>query len=136
MVTAAVTRCLLSELFRRVADDRDTFLPAAVAWAFLFVLVFDELGLSVGMAAFLAGVSLAQLPYGTGLRDRITPLTNLFTLVVRLGRTAARGGGAVRVLARGRHRRRVGPFGDCDPGLPDLLDTWRLGLERYYLRRH
>jgi len=80
VVTVAVTRYLLPELFRRVADDKDTFFLAAVAWAFLFVLVFDELGLSIEMGAFLAGVSLAQLPYSTELRDRITPLTNLFIL--------------------------------------------------------
>jgi Kef-type K+ transport system membrane component KefB len=80
-VTAAATRYLLPKLFRRIADNKDAFFLVAVAWAFLFVLVFDELGLSIEMGAFLAGVSLAQLPYSTELRDRISPLTNLFILI-------------------------------------------------------
>jgi Kef-type K+ transport system membrane component KefB len=80
-VTAAATRYLLPELFRRIADNKDAFFLVAVAWAFLFILVFDELGLSIEMGAFLAGVSLAQLPYSTELRDRISPLTNLFILI-------------------------------------------------------
>jgi len=80
-VTVAATRHLLPELFRRIADDRDAFFLVAVAFAFLFVLVFDELGLSIEMGAFLAGVSLAQLPYSTELRDRVSPLTNLFVLI-------------------------------------------------------
>jgi Kef-type K+ transport system membrane component KefB len=81
VITVAATRHLLPELFRRIADDKDAFFLVAVAWAFLFVLVFDELGLSIEMGAFLAGVSLAQLPYSTELRDRISPLTNLFILI-------------------------------------------------------
>jgi len=81
VITVAATRHLLPELFRRIADDKDAFFLVAVAWAFLFILVFGELGLSVEMGAFLAGVSLAQLPYSTELRDRISPLTNLFILI-------------------------------------------------------
>jgi hypothetical protein len=81
VITVAATRHLLPELFRRIADDKDAFFLVAVAWAFLFILVFDALGLSIEMGAFLAGVSLAQLPYSTELRDRISPLTNLFILI-------------------------------------------------------
>jgi Kef-type K+ transport system membrane component KefB len=81
LITAAATRYLLPEMFRRIADNKDAFFLVAVAWAFLFVLVFDELDLSIEMGAFLAGVSLAQLPYSTELRDRISPLTNLFILI-------------------------------------------------------
>jgi Kef-type K+ transport system membrane component KefB len=81
VITVAATRHLLPELFRGIADDKDAFFLVAVAWAFLFILVFDELGLSIEIGAFLAGVSLAQLPYSTELRDRISPLTNLFVLI-------------------------------------------------------
>jgi Kef-type K+ transport system membrane component KefB len=81
VITVVAMRYLLPELFRRVAHDRDAFFLVAVAWAFLFILGFDELGLSIEMGAFLAGVSLAQLPYSTELRDRISPLSDLFILV-------------------------------------------------------
>lgn len=37
--------------------------------------------LSIEMGAFLAGVSIAQLPYSKELQDRVNPLTDLFVMV-------------------------------------------------------
>jgi len=75
------SRYLLPRVFRRIADDKDVFFLVTISWAFLFVLVADELDLSIEMGAFLAGVSIAQLPYSKELQDRINPLTDLFILV-------------------------------------------------------
>ncbi|MCU4754204.1 cation:proton antiporter [Halobacteria archaeon AArc-curdl1] len=78
----ASSRYLLPRMFRRVANDKDVFLVIAIAWAFLFIAVagsqFDG-GIEIG--AFLAGLSLAQLPYSKELEDRITPITDFFILV-------------------------------------------------------
>lgn len=81
LVAAAASRYLLPEIFRRVADNKDVFFLVAVAWAFLFVLVSVTFELSIEMGAFLAGLSIAQLPYSTELQDRINPLTDLFMLI-------------------------------------------------------
>ncbi|WP_255167619.1 cation:proton antiporter [Natrononativus amylolyticus] len=76
------SRYVLPRLFRQVADNKDVFLIIAIAWAFLFIAVaesqFDG-GIEIG--AFLAGISLAQLPYSKELEDRITPITDFFILV-------------------------------------------------------
>ena len=77
----ASSRYLLPGLFRRIADDKDVFLVVAIAWAFLFIAVSEQFDLSVEVGAFLAGISLAQLPYSTELEDRITPITDFFILV-------------------------------------------------------
>ncbi|AGB39227.1 cation:proton antiporter [Natronococcus occultus] len=78
----ASSKYLLPRLFRRVADNKDVFLIVAIAWAFLFIAAaesqFDG-GIEIG--AFLAGLSLAQLPYSKELEDRITPITDFFILV-------------------------------------------------------
>ncbi|MFP8888748.1 cation:proton antiporter [Natrialbaceae archaeon A-CW2] len=78
----ASSRYLLPRIFRRVASNKDVFLVIAIAWAFLFIAVagtqFDG-GIEIG--AFLAGISLAQLPYSKELEDRITPITDFFILV-------------------------------------------------------
>ncbi|MDY6774483.1 MAG: cation:proton antiporter [Halobacteria archaeon] len=81
VASMASSRYLLPGVFRRVADDKEVFLVVSIGWAFLFILVSLRLGLSVEIGAFLAGVSIAQLPYSTELQDRITPLTDLFILV-------------------------------------------------------
>lgn len=75
------SRYLLPRLFRRIADNKDVFLIVAIGWAFLFIAIAEGFDLSVEVGAFLAGISLAQLPYSKELEDRITPITDFFILV-------------------------------------------------------
>ena len=75
------SRYILPQIFRRIADDKDIFLIIAIAWAFLFIAIAEGFDLSVEVGAFLAGLSLAQLPYSKELEDRITPITDFFILV-------------------------------------------------------
>ena len=77
----ASSRYLLPRLFSRIADNKDVFFLVAIAWAFLFIVISEELGLSLEVGAFLAGMSIAQLPYSTELEDRIGPITDFFILV-------------------------------------------------------
>ncbi len=94
-ITAAAigaSQYLLPPLFRRIADNKEVFFLIAISWAFLFVLVSDEINLilsplgieaylSIEMGAFLAGLAIAQLPYSKELQDRVNPLTDLFVMV-------------------------------------------------------
>ncbi|AXR82263.1 cation:proton antiporter [Natrarchaeobaculum sulfurireducens] len=75
------SRYLLPRIFRRIADNKDVFLIVAIAWAFFFIAIAEGFDLSVEVGAFLAGISLAQLPYSKELEDRITPITDFFILV-------------------------------------------------------
>ena len=75
------SRYLLPRVFRRIADNKDVFFIVAVAWAFLFISISEQLNLSVEVGAFLAGISLAQLPYSTELEERIAPITDFFILI-------------------------------------------------------
>ncbi|MEM4781696.1 MAG: cation:proton antiporter, partial [Halalkalicoccus sp.] len=77
----ASSRYLLPKLFREIADNKDVFFVVALAWAFLFISVSEALDLSVEVGAFLAGISLAQLPYSKELEERIGPITDFFILV-------------------------------------------------------
>ncbi|OIB59142.1 cation:proton antiporter [Natrialba sp. SSL1] len=77
----ASSRYLLPRLFRRIADNKDVFLIVAIAWAFLFIAISEYFDLSLEVGAFLAGISIAQLPYSKELEDRITPITDFFILV-------------------------------------------------------
>lgn len=81
LIAFASSRYLLPRLFRRIADNKDVFFLVAIAWAFLFILISEELNLSLEVGAFLAGMSIAQLPYSTELEDRVGPITDFFILV-------------------------------------------------------
>ncbi len=81
LIALASSRYLLPRLFRRIADNKDVFFLVAISWAFLFILISEELNLSLEVGAFLAGMSIAQLPYSTELEDRIGPITDFFILV-------------------------------------------------------
>ncbi|RQG91546.1 potassium transporter Kef [Natrarchaeobius halalkaliphilus] len=81
LFSIASSRYLLPRVFRRIADNKDVFLIVAIAWAFFFIAIAEGFDLSVEVGAFLAGISLAQLPYSKELEDRITPITDFFILV-------------------------------------------------------
>ncbi len=81
LFSLASSRYLLPRIFRPIADNKDVFLIVAIAWAFLFIAIAEGFELSVEVGAFLAGISLAQLPYSKELEDRITPITDFFILV-------------------------------------------------------
>ena len=75
------SRYVLPPIFRQIAGDTQLFFLISISWAFLFLYVSQELGLSIEMGAFLAGIAIAQMPYSNELQARVGPLTDLFILV-------------------------------------------------------
>lgn len=81
VVSYLSARYLLPSLFRAVADDRRAFFIVGIAWAFVFILGTEQLNLSLEVGAFLAGLSLAQVPYTSELTERVRPITDFFMVV-------------------------------------------------------
>jgi Kef-type K+ transport system membrane component KefB len=75
------SRYLLPRPFKWAARSAETLLIWALSWCFLLVLAAHAFGLSMEVGAFLAGLSLAQLPYNDDLRRRVHPLMNLFIAI-------------------------------------------------------
>jgi Kef-type K+ transport system membrane component KefB len=75
------SKYLLPRPFRWAARSPDVLLVWALSWCFLLVMAAHAFGLSLEVGAFLAGLSLAQLPYNDDLRRRVHPLMNLFIAV-------------------------------------------------------
>jgi Kef-type K+ transport system membrane component KefB len=90
------SRYLLPGPFKWAARSPDVLLIWALSWCFLLVMAAHAFGLSLEVGAFLAGLSLAQLPYNDDLRRRVHPLMNLFIAVffVTLGIRMEAGGAA------------------------------------------
>jgi Kef-type K+ transport system membrane component KefB len=74
-------RYLLPRLFGWIAGSGEAMFIWSLCWCFLFVIGAEVLQLSLEIGAFLAGLSLAQLPYNHDLRRRVHPLMNFFLAV-------------------------------------------------------
>jgi hypothetical protein len=90
------SRYLLSRVFGWISRSLEALFIWSLCWCFLFVLGAEALALSLEIGAFLAGISLAQLPYSSELRRRVHPLVNFFIAVffVTLGIQMEMGGAA------------------------------------------
>lgn len=95
VVALIASKYLLPKPFKWAARSPDVLLIWALSWCFLMVLCAHYFHLSVEVGAFLAGMSLAQLPYNEDLRRRVNPLMNFFiavffvTLGIRMDLTGA-----------------------------------------------
>ncbi len=95
VVALIASKYLLPKPFKWAARSPDVLLIWALSWCFLMVLGAHYFDLSVEVGAFLAGMSLAQLPYNEDLRRRVNPLMNFFiavffvTLGIRMDLTGA-----------------------------------------------
>jgi len=77
----ASARWLLPRPFAWAARSPETNYLWSLCWCFLFLLAAKALGLSLEIGAFLAGVSLAQLPFTGDIRVRLHPLMSFFIAV-------------------------------------------------------
>lgn len=81
VVALLASRYVLPRLFGWVASAPEPLFIWSLCWCFLFVLGAEALNLSLEIGAFLAGVSLAQLPYNHEFQRRVHPLMNFFIAV-------------------------------------------------------
>ncbi len=80
-VTVIAARTFLEPLMRWASKSLEVLFMWSLAWCFIFVELAAFLELSVEIGAFLAGISLAQLPYSEELRRRVHPLMNFFVAI-------------------------------------------------------
>ncbi|TVR52361.1 MAG: portal protein [Puniceicoccaceae bacterium] len=81
LLALVASRYLLPKPFGWASRSPETIFIWSLAWCFLFVLTAEHLELSLEIGAFLAGISLAQLPYNEDLRRRVHPLMSFFIAV-------------------------------------------------------
>lgn len=74
-------RRLLPELFRQSSSSPELLFATAIGWCLLFVSLAQFLGFSLGIGAFLAGVSLAQSVFRLQISAKIKPLRDFFIMI-------------------------------------------------------
>ena len=81
VVALLASRWILPRPFAWAARHPQTVFVWALCWCFAFVVAAERMELSAEIGAFLAGLSLAQLPAAEDLRRRVHPLMNFFIAV-------------------------------------------------------
>lgn len=80
-VSLVASKYILPRPFKWAAGSPGVMMVWALSWCFLMVFGAHAFHLSLEVGAFLAGMSLAQLPYNEDLRRRVHPLMNIFVAV-------------------------------------------------------
>jgi Kef-type K+ transport system membrane component KefB len=81
VMTLVAAKHLLPRPFAWAARSPRLLFVWSVAWCFAFVVSAHQMGLSAEIGAFLAGLSIAQLPCAHDLQRRVHPLMSIFIVV-------------------------------------------------------
>ncbi len=81
VVVFVAAKWLLPPLFQSASRSPQVLFIWSLAWCFVLVSLAHLFHLSHEVGAFLAGISLAQLPYNRDLHRRVHPLMNFFIAI-------------------------------------------------------
>jgi len=81
LVAFLISSYILPSVFRYIAKYQEMLFVLSIAWCFLFAIVAYYLGLSIEIGAFLAGLSLAYLPYSFEIVARVKSLRDFFLII-------------------------------------------------------
>lgn len=98
LLTWAGLRFLLPGLTAWLARSAEALFVVGLTWCFFFILLAEAFHLSIELGAFIAGVGLAQLPWGEDLQRRVHPLVDLFLAVFFVALAAGMDVAAIRRL--------------------------------------
>jgi Kef-type K+ transport system membrane component KefB len=94
-ITIAVIagRFIFPIIFKYAARSPEILMLSSLSVLFAFCVLFNYLGLSIAIGAFIGGISLANLPYSPEITARIKPLKDFFATIffVSLGLTVSLG---------------------------------------------
>ena len=81
VVAVFASKFIFPYLFKFAARNLELLFLLALTAVFLFSMLFTFLGFSIVIGAFVAGVSLANLPYNIEIASRIKPLRDFFATI-------------------------------------------------------
>ncbi len=76
-----IAKYVLPPISRRIAKSHELLFICALAWCFFLSIVAISLGFSAEIGAFLAGISLASLPYAHHVAAKTRPLRDFFLMI-------------------------------------------------------
>ncbi len=79
--TWLISRYVLNRVFYHIAKSTELLFLTSIAWAFLYAFIAESLGFTAEIGAFMAGLSLASLPYALEIIGRVKPLKDFFLVI-------------------------------------------------------
>ncbi|MBW2992540.1 cation:proton antiporter, partial [Candidatus Woesearchaeota archaeon] len=76
-----VGKFMFPTLFRFAAKSHELLFLASTTMLFLFAILFNYLGFSIAIGAFIAGVALANLPYNIEIISKVKSLRDFFATI-------------------------------------------------------
>jgi Kef-type K+ transport system membrane component KefB len=83
LITFAIVlnRFIFPSLLKYSAKTRELFFLLSLSTVFLFIILSYELGFSIAIGGFLAGLTLAAYPYNIEIESEVRPLYNFFLAI-------------------------------------------------------
>lgn len=81
VISLAVGKYLFPPVFGFAAKSQELLFISSVAISLLYSIVFSYIGFSMAIGAFVAGITLANLPYNLEIASRIKPLRDFFSVM-------------------------------------------------------
>lgn len=76
-----VSKYILVRLFNRIATSHELLILFSLSWAFAVALLSKSVGFSLEIGAFIAGISLASLPYTHEINAKTKVLRDFFITI-------------------------------------------------------
>lgn len=81
VIAIVMSKLVLPKVWRWLANSRDLLFLASLSWCFLFAIIAHWFGFSFAIGAFLAGLSLAAIPYNLDIVGQVRPLRDFFIVL-------------------------------------------------------
>ena len=81
LIALAVGKFIFPSIFGFAAKSQELLFISAVAVSLLYSMLFNYIGFSIAIGAFVAGVSLANLPYSIEIIAKIKSLRDFFSVI-------------------------------------------------------
>jgi len=81
LIAAFTGKYIFPKIFTFAAKSRELLFITAISVSFLFSILFNLMGFSIAIGAFVAGVTLANLPYNIEIIGKIKPLRDFFSVL-------------------------------------------------------
>jgi len=79
LVAIYTGKYLFPQIFKFAARSQELLFLMALTTCFLFSLLFNYIGFSIAIGAFVAGITLANLPYNIEIIGKVTSLKDFFS---------------------------------------------------------
>ena len=81
LITVVSSKFILPHIFKTMAQSTELLVLSSIGLLFLFSIIAHLSGFSIAIGAFLAGLSLAGMPYSLEIIGRIKALTSFFSTI-------------------------------------------------------